>query len=198
MGALPKPKEEMFVREWLELALEGREDAREIAYAKFWTPGAANARRKGNTKAIKARFQQLFSEAMEYRDVRIAVIVNRIDRVARANIVDFFEKGEDGKLRLKDLTALPRELTDALASIEWDDAGHPKLKLWDKNQANFTLLKHFGPQQPGPTQNVNVTMNTLFADMSLEDQRIVAEALETIAARPDGAGNGDPGEHRPE
>ena len=198
MGALVNPQHELFVREWVELELSCDPKARVKAYERAgYAPSPENARRLANTQGVKGRFQELFGQALEYRDVRIAVVVNRIDRIGRANLVDFFEKDPNGKLVLKDLTTLPRELTDALAAIEWDEEGKPKLKLWDKNQANFTLLKHMGgvPAEQLPVTNVNV--NTIFAGLSVDDQRALAEALETVPRGPETISASTPGEHSP-
>ncbi len=199
MGALVNPRHELFVREWVELELDCDPKARAKAYEKAgYAPGPENARRLSNTIDVKARFRELFGQALEYRDVRIAAIVNRIDRIGRANLVDFFERGEGGKLQLKDLTALPRELTDALAAIEWDDEGNPKLKLWDKNQANFTLLKHMGGMPAEQVASTHVNVGAFFAGLSVDDQRALAEALEAIPNGPEPVGAEAAGEHRPE
>jgi hypothetical protein len=198
MGALVNPQHELFVREWVELELDCDPKARAKAYERAgYAPGPENARRLSNTIDVKARFRELFGQALEYRDVRIAAIVNRIDRIGRANLVDFFERGPEGKLQLKDLTTLPRELTEALAAIEWDDDGRPKLKLWDKNQANFTLLKHMGGIAPEQIAATNVNVNTIFAGLSVDDQRALAEALEAVPAGPEAISASTPGEHSP-
>ena len=189
MPVLEVAREELFARELVELELAGEDHARVKAYRKVYGPGRSseisNARKFANKKHIKQRRSELFREALEYRDVRVASVVTRIDRVGRANIVDFFEPtlGIDGKptgtYRLKDITALPRELSEALHSIEWDDAGRPKIKLHDKNQANFTLLKHFGglPEEAADHRTVNI-----FAGLSVDAQRTILEALEAIPA----------------
>jgi len=191
MSTLRNPQWELFARELVELELAGDKSARLKAYEKVYGPGSSamhNARRLANRLEVKGRIRQLFAEALEYRDVRVASVVTRIDRVGRANLADFFEPTLDaegkripGSYRLKDITVLPRELSEALHSIEWDDLGRPKVKLHDKNQANFTLLKHFGglPEEPGDHRSV--TMN-IFAGLSVDDQRALAEALEALPA----------------
>jgi hypothetical protein len=191
MSALRNPQWELFSRELVELELAGDKSARLKAYEKVYGPGSSaidNARRLANRAEIKQRTRQLFAEALEYRDVRVASVVTRIDRVGRANLADFFEPTLDndgnripGSYRLKDITALPRELSEALHSIEWDDLGRPKVKLHDKNQANFTLLKHFGglPEDAADQRTLNLN---IFAGLSVDDQRALAEALEAIPA----------------
>jgi terminase small subunit-like protein len=205
MAALPNAQHEVFARELAELLLDyaihgrdGQARARLEAQKRAgFASNPANARRLANRPEVKARVTELYRDALEYRDVRVAVVVNRIDRIGRANIVDLFERNEHGRLVLKDLTALPRELTDAIASIEWDDEGNPKLKLWDKNQANFTLLKHMGGMPAEQIAAANVNVNAVFAGLSVDDQRAIAEALEALPAGPQGAGTDASGEHRP-
>jgi hypothetical protein len=84
-------------------------------------------------------------------------------------------------MRLKPITDLPRELTAAIQEVEFDNEGRvAKLKLHDKNQANFTLLKYLGglPEAPAAQNNVSV-----FNLLSIEDQRILADTLEAIGGR---------------
>ena len=178
MGHLFNPRHEQFARLVVELTLENHANPRDEAYKRCaYAPSAENARRLANSKPIKARLDELFAEAFEFLDVRIARVVARVDRVGRANLSDFFEN--DGKT-LKNIKELPRELTDALASIEFDEEGHPKVKLADKNQANLALLKHLGgmPEPPPPPTQINI-----FQQLTIDDQRALAEALEADARR---------------
>lgn len=198
MSYLGNQKWELACREVVELSLAGDAKARLKAFerAGMGVPGsksnASNARRFFNRPLIKARFNELFREACEYRDITPAKLVIRIDRVGRANLSDFFE--DDGQT-LKNIKKLPRELTDALESIEWIDDGpdesgskryRPKLKLRDANAANFTMLKHYGglpdPAPPAPSGN------NIFNVLTLDDQQVLLGLLETL--RP-GASAGD-------
>jgi hypothetical protein len=82
---------------------------------------------------------------------------------------------------------LPARLAEAIAEIEYHDDGRLKrIKLHDKAQANFALMKHFGglvePERRGGDVNIwNV--------LSVEDQRVLADLVEALArgARPAGA-----------
>lgn len=188
MACLHNPQWEKFARELVELQLTCDLKARAKAYERAgYVPNPHNARKLANRPAVKARVQQLFAEAIEYQDVRVAAVINRIDRVGRANLSDFLE--DDGRT-LKNLKTLPREITDALEAIDWVEDGadkdgnpiyRPKIKLRDANQANFVLLKHFGGMPEPPAASVNVS---LFNALSIDDQRALAEALEALPAGP--------------
>jgi hypothetical protein len=120
--------------------------------------------------------------------------------VQRADIADLFE--DDGRT-LKSLKALPREISDAIESIEWvedgtDESGktryRPKVKLFDKNAANFTLLKHFGglPDPTPPAPKTNNILNVL----SIDDQQILLGLIEAVGRGAQATGGGDPIERR--
>lgn len=191
MGILPNWRWELYARELVEVQLAGfgKRDmpkARLKAYvAAGYAPNTDNARRDANRPAIKTRIAELFTEALEYRDVRAASVVTRIDRIARANVVDFYSVDENGVITLKPLTDLPRSLSEAIKSIHRNDDGTLEVELWDKNQANFTLLKHLGGM---PDENrtgvTNVNNLNFFAGLSVDDQRALAEALEALPAGP--------------
>ena len=206
MPYLPNHKWELFCREDVELTLAGEPKARIKAYerAGMGVPGsrsnASNARRLANRAVIRARIRELFQEACEYRDITAAKLVVRIDRVGRANLADLFE--DDGRT-LRNIKELPRELTAAIESIEWiedgqDDAGRtrylPKVKLFDKNAANFTLLKHFGglPEPATPTTSVTNVLNVL----STDEQQTLLGVLEALGRGEGSPDRGDQGQHR--
>ena len=199
MPYLGNDKYEKFCQEWVDLLLSGEDEksARLKAYeaAGFGVRGTSsfehNARKFANRKEIKARKQEIFREQLQYREITRAGLVLRVDRVGRANLVDFFERvevptvnGSGFEIRLRDITTLPRELTEAVAEIRFDDNGRPILKLHDKNQANFTLLKLFGPAEASQAAtNINVLNG-----FSPEDQKILLGVLESLQG---GAGGTD-------
>mgnify|MGYP001601850268 CR=1 FL=1 len=188
MPALKNPQYEKFASELAEL--KPTIEAYKLA---GYVPDRGNANRLAARPVIKARVAELLEEAAEYADIRRARVLVEIDRVGRANLVDFFERVSLGandagiemfEIRLRDITRLPRQLTAAIAAIEWDDAGRPKLKLHDKNAANFTLLKFLGGL-PEPERHDHTNIFNL---LSVEDQRIVVSALEGLAGGQGGAG----------
>jgi hypothetical protein len=185
MGMLAIPQWEIFARELVEVELASvigmetqRAQLRHRAYQKAGFAGNIdNARRLANNPRVKARFRELFKEALEFRDVNVVKVVNRIDRVGRANIADLYDV--DGKT-LKNIKELPREISDAIESVKHTDNG-PEVRMHDKNQANFTLLKHLGglPEAQQPAANVNI-----LSVLNVDDQRALAEALEAIPSGP--------------
>lgn len=196
MAVLRRLNWETFAREYVERVLaaepsmEARARARTEAYDKVYGEhpnNVHNARRLVQNAQVRGRIRSLIEEALEYRDVRIASVVTRIDRIGRANLADFFiaefdaEGNATGRYQLRDLTRLPRELTDALASVRWDDRGRPVISLHDKTQANALLLKHIGAlPEDAPSQQVF----NIFSVLNVEDQRTLAEALEALPAGP--------------
>lgn len=202
MGCLRDPSHEKFALEYVERIFSGmpRTKALSESYkAAGYVPRAANARRLIQRPEVRSRVEELTSEASEFANVRAKRIVVEVDRIARANLVDFFQPvlGADGQpmpgqYQLVDIHALPREITAALASLEYTEDGRPKIKLHDKNQANFTLLKHLGglpEDQRAPQVNI---LNVL----SIEDQQILADYLEALGRGAAGAVGPAQIEHR--
>jgi hypothetical protein len=173
------PQQEQFVRELVRLEMALDRQARGKAYVLAnYKPNPANARRLANTPAVKARYVEIFAEECERCRIRPEAIVLRIDRVGRANIADFYEfDPATRRLALKNIKDLPRELTEAIESIKYTEDGRAELKLLDKNQANFTLLKHFGglPEADGPRTQVNI-----FNALSVDDQAALADLIEAL------------------
>lgn len=184
MPALKDPQYEKFASELAEL--KSPTEAYKLA---GYAPHRGNAARLAKRPEVRARVQELLDEAAEFADIRRVRVLVEIDRVGRANLADFFERVSLGtndqgverfQVQLRDITTLPRHLSAAIAGIEWDDAGRPKLKLHDKNAANFTLLKHLGGlPEPDRSDNVNI-----FNLLSVEDQRLIVGALEALERGP--------------
>lgn len=189
MPALKDPQYEKFASELAEL--KAPIEAYKLA---GYAPHRGNATRLARRPEVQARVNELLEEAAEFADIRRVRVLVEIDRVGRANLVDFFERvvtGQDDKgrdkheIRMRDITTLPRHLTAAIAAIEFDDLGRPKLKLHDKNAANFTLLKHLGGLPEPERNDVNI-----FNLLSVEDQRVVVQALEALSGGQGAVGGG--------
>lgn len=197
MGALQNVRHEQFA---LEIA-EGR-TLLEAHKAAGYVPDAGNAKRLRKRAEVRARIAELRSEAAEFANVRRVRVVLEVDRVGRANIRDFYEHELEektgrptGKLKLRSILDLPRELTAAIQEVEFGDDGQvAKIKLHDKNQANFTLLKYLGGLPETPTSTTHVS---IFNQLSVEDQRYLADAIEALPGGAGDAGSATPGE-RPE
>lgn len=197
MGALENVKHEAFA---LEVA-EGR-TLLEAHKGAGYVPDPGNAKRLRKRPEVRARIAELRQEAAEFANVRRVRVVLEVDRVGRANIRDFYEAEIDeesgkptGRARLKSILDLPRELSAAIQEVEFDDKGQPsKLKLHDKNQANFTLLKYLGGLPEAPAAQSNVSIFNLLA---IEDQRHLADAIEALPGGQADTGRAAAGE-RPE
>lgn len=180
MGALADPQYERFCLE--RAAFKSPFDAYKLA---GFVPHRGNCHRLNRRKDIRTRIAELVQENRRALGLRPEAILARLDRVGDANIQDFFEPVLDdagkrtGAFKLKDITALPRELTACLAGIEFV-AGEPKLKLHDSTQVNLALLKHFG-MMPDPASAPNQT--NIFNILNVDDQRALAEALEDSLPR---------------
>jgi hypothetical protein len=158
-----------------------------------YVPHRGNAARLARQAEVQAYKEELMDEAAEFAGIRRASVVLRVDRVGRANLADFYEP--DG-VTLKNIKDLPRELAEAIAGIEWQIVGQdsegnpiraPHIKVHDKNQANFVLLKLFGglPDPEPPRSQTNI-LNVL----SVDDQVALAGLLEALSGgeAPAGAG----------
>lgn len=195
MAALQHVPYEVFA-----LAISENVTLLEAHKAAGYAPDLGNAKRIRKRPEVRARIAELRQEAAEFANVRRVRVVLEVDRVGRANMRDFYEPeiGADGKptrrLKLKSILDLPRELTASIQEVEFGDDGQPvKLKLHDKNQANFTLLKYLGglPEAPATQNNVSI-----FNSLSLEDQRVLADALEALPEGPGGDGEAVEGARR--
>lgn len=186
MGALQHVKHEAFA-----LAVAEGVTLLEAHKAAGYAPDAGNAKRLRKRHDVRSRIAELRLEAAEFANVRRVRVVLEVDRVGRANIRDFYQQEIDegtklptGRMRLRPITELPRELSAAIAEIELGNDGQiAKLKLHDKNQANFTLLKYLGGLPEAPQSATHVS---IFNQLSVEDQRVLADTLEAL---PGGAGD---------
>lgn len=190
MAALRDPQYEKFASELAEL-----KPRIEAFKAAGYAPHKGNAARLAKRPEIKARVQELLDEAAEYADIRRARVLVEIGRVAFVNVQDLYE--DDG-VTLRNIKSLPRSLTAALAGIEWQKTGEdndgkpiysPVAKLHDKNQANFTLLKHLGGLPEPERRDVNI-----FNVLSIEDQRALADFVEALDGGAPSPGLGAPSE----
>jgi len=146
-----------------------------------YAPEPGNAKRIRNRPDVRARIAELRNEAAEFANVRRVRVVLEVDRVGRANTRDFY----DGDGVLIPIHKLPRELAAAVQEVVVEGNKIVGYKLFDKNQANFTLLKYLGGLPEAPSAQTHVS---IFNQLSVEDQRHLADALEALPG-----GQGDAG-----
>lgn len=184
MGALADPQYERYCLE--RAAFKTKQEAYKLA---GYVPHRGNANRLDVRAEIKVRIAELIEENRRALGLRPEAILARLDRVGDANLADFYE--EDG-VTLKNITKLPREVTAALAGLEWTEDGRPKIKLHDAAQVNLALLKYLG-MVPDP-QEGNRSQTNIFNILNVDDQRALAEALEALPRGPATIGGPAPGE----
>jgi len=193
MPACRDPQHERFARELVEqyLMVPPPKQPQLEAYKRAgFAPHRGNCYRLARRREIERRVAELMDEAREYLDIRPVKALVRVDRIADAKLPDFYEyagEGEKRRLQLRNIKELPSRLAEALAEIEFHDDGTVKrVKLHDKAQANFVLLKHFGGI-PEESERAQPQVN-IFNVLSPEDQRLLAEALEADARGQAGSG----------
>ena len=72
---------------------------------------------------IQARVEYLRGEFNRMAGISLAALQARLLRIADANIADFFEADGAGRLRLRDVTTLPRAVTAPIAELRLDADG---------------------------------------------------------------------------
>jgi phage terminase small subunit len=181
MPACRDPQHERFARALAEQYLAvppPRRPVLEAFKAAGYAPHKGNASRLARRPEIRARVAELLEEAREYADIRLVKALVRVDRIADAKLPDYYER-RDGALVLRDITALPPRLAEAIAELEYHDDGRIKrIKLHDKAQANLALLKHFGGAGEAAERRADVNIWNV---LSVEDQRVLADLVEALA-----------------
>ena len=181
MPALKDPQYEKFASELAEL--KAPIEAYKLA---GYAPHRGNATRLARRPEVRARVDELLEEAKEYADIRRVRVLVEIDRVGRGNQRDYY----DAEGKLIPIQKLPRHLSAAIAYISFDaDGAAQQYHLHDKNQANFTLLKHLGGLPEPERHDVNI-----FNLLSVEDQRVVVQALEALSGGQGAVGGSVEGE----
>ena len=195
MPALQNPQHEKFAQARAEFV----ERIKAYQQAGF-VPDRGNANRLEKRTEVKARIAELLEEAARYTDIRRVKTLVNIDAVGDFNVIDILEPvldsdGQDtGRLRLKDLTKLPRKPTAALGTIKLDEDGRVKeITPHDKNQANFVLLKYFG----GLPEPERTDITNIFNVLGVDDQRLLADFIEALPGGPRRVGGPAPGERQP-
>jgi hypothetical protein len=111
------------------------------AYAEEgWIGGPTNAAALARRPQVKARIDELAGEAARLSGIKKAYLQRKLLPLAESNVADFLEADQRGQLRIKDLTKIDRQLTEAVASVKARE-GKVEFKLWDKNAAIANLLR---------------------------------------------------------
>jgi hypothetical protein len=104
-----------------------------------------NASKLCRDPQVAARINELRDEFKERAEIHAEYLQRLLLPLAEANIVDFYEKGPDGKPCWRAVSDLPRELASAIAAVEYDENGVVKaLTFHNKISAATTLLRSVG------------------------------------------------------
>jgi terminase small subunit-like protein len=145
-----------------------------------------NARRTLRRQEIQERIEYLRGEFNYQAGISLAALQARLLRIADANVVDFFEADATTKrLRVRDLTELPRVVTGTIAELQVDAKGAVKIKTSDRLGALNALLKTIGAD---PEAEKGLTLEELILG-SIRDRETGGFRVEVAA----GAPNNSPG-----
>lgn len=149
----------------------------------------ANAARTFRRPNIQARVEYLRGELNRLAGISLAALQTRLLRIADANVPqDFFESGENGRLKLRDLPSLPRAVTAPITELQVDKDGAIKLKVADKLHALDTLVKTIGGFAPGPAGNDKLSLEDLvMASMQGGGRTRVSMQVVTSPSTPSGS-----------
>lgn len=113
-----------------------------------YVPALANGRRLRNDPEVVARVKQLRKAHADFVCADIGRIVQEQASIAYADIRDYYDFGDAGEPRLKNLNALPRTLTCAIRKLKFDKNGNAHIELHDKATA-LAALQSYRDQVPG-------------------------------------------------
>jgi hypothetical protein len=182
---LKNPKWEALAREYA--SGESQAGAWRVVFGR--EPSTGNASSTFRREAIQARVEYLRGEFVKMSGVSLAALQARLLTLADANICDFFvaeSSGTSTRLKLRDLTKLPRAVTAPITELQIDEDGKLKLKTADKLHALECLIKTVGGFVPEKEENRGVTLEDLvLGSMNRETQTHITMEVVTGARSPD-------------
>jgi hypothetical protein len=123
-----------------------------------------NARRLARDPDIKRRIEKMFAEERGYAEIEAARCRRERRIIAFSDVANYFEPSLDpegkptGKVRIKDFTKLPRELTAALKSIRPTKLGW-EIALHDKDSSLRAIEERVDPKPDASAPGVAVQVN---------------------------------------
>lgn len=133
-------KQEMFCREYIvdynatQAAIRAGysvDTAKQIGYENLTKP------------YIKSHIDTLIEERKAKIEINEQYVLDKLVRYNEANIMDFYELDENRCLVLKDLTKLPRRITDCISEIRQTKDG-VMLKIVDKKGSSVDIGRYLG------------------------------------------------------
>jgi hypothetical protein len=149
-------------------------------------PAKGNQCRTFARPEIQDRIAYLQEEFNRHAGISLAALQARLLRLADANVVDFFEADQATKrLRLRDLTTLPRVVTSSIAELQIDPKGAVKLKTLDRLHAIDSLIRTVGGFAPddGDPERKGVTLEEMVL-ASMNQQGGASVKLEVVTGVP--------------
>jgi hypothetical protein len=180
--ALKNPQHEKLAREY----------AAGASKAEAWRaigrdPTIGNQSRTFQRADIQARVEYFRGEFNRMAGVSLAALQARLLRMADANVVNFFEASEGGRLKLRDLTKLSEAATAPITELNIDKDGAVKVKVADKLHAVDSLLKTIGGFDRDAQSSSGTTLEDLVrASMGNSDTRVAFQVVTGVPRSPDG------------
>jgi len=113
-------------------------------------------------KELRYKFDRLAKEA----DLSAKWALERYKRIADSNIMDFLEKDDEGKIVVKDLEDLPRELTYAVKKIKRGQFGielelESKMKSLNDIGRYLSMFVDAPPEESDTPRAINVSVKII-------------------------------------
>lgn len=106
-----------------------------------------NAERYARQHKVAKRLSFLWAQAAQAAELNGARHLLSQERIADANIFDFFDiDPETGQLRNLNLAKVPHVMGSAVQEISYDSEGRPKLKMYDASAAQRFIIERAAPK----------------------------------------------------
>lgn len=185
------PKEELFVREYL-VDLNGAAAAVRAGF------GRTHANTTGYRLRQRADVREAIEAGLAERNAALDISADRVlaeyARIAFSDMADFADFGPEG-VRLRDLSALGRDQTAAIASLSAatrELGPSVRIRLHDKLAALDALARHIGLEAPRKVALTDAEGRDLAPEDPVEIARRIAFALrlgeEAMKARQEAEG----------
>lgn len=148
-------------RAFTELIAQGVDILEAFERAGYVTDGKeprANARRLRADPRIRRYLSEIEADAQDIAGVRLARMLIEQASLALSNARNYYERDPvTNKLRMRDLTSLPTEMTAAISRLRFNDEGNlEEIFFHDKAGPIRDVIKHLGGYAGKGDQDQNV------------------------------------------
>lgn len=155
-----------------------------------------NASKLAHVPEVANRIDELQAEFSERSGIQAEYIQRKLLPVVEANAQDLYEIKDDGSGRmietLRPLSDLPRDLAAAIQRVKLDPETGAVVEVvfYSKVEGSNVLLRSIGAIKEAQINNINrnalnsgdrLECAIARANLSIEDQRVMAEVLEAMA-----------------